>query len=168
MAILTQTLLGVFIGILALHARFDSLWYPHFGSDISTLKSKVTSLERSLGATFYKSMLNTPPQYLYALGVVAAFILLGQVGAVIQKSSQRVLNVLSLLLFLTASTIHVLAYRPLLKTFSPKYVRPDDEAKGLYSIAIWNAITLGLLVASAFITMGTEEEWDETPKKKKE
>jgi hypothetical protein len=50
MALLPQTLLGVLIGVLVLHGRYDALWYSHFGVDMSTLKSKVSTLQRSESA----------------------------------------------------------------------------------------------------------------------
>ncbi len=106
-------------------------------------------------------MLNPPARFYYFLATAAALVLLGQVGQAIQFPSKRVPNLFLALLTLVAGGIHVFKYLPLLKTFVPRYVRPDDEATALYLIAFWNAVTLGLLVLSTLVSIGMEEAAEE-------
>lgn len=113
-------------------------------------------------------MLNPPTQWTYLLTVSLFLLLLSQAGQVFQHAQKRVLNLFLFVLLSTASAIHVLGYRPLLKkTFSARYLRPDDEARGLYSLALYNAITLGLLILVALITVGVEEAAEEAVKASK-
>ena len=122
MAALPQILLGLFIGILTFHARFDSIWYPYFGNDISTLKSKVSSSQRGEATAFYKSILNPPPYYNYVMGVCAGLLVLSALGQVLQFPRKRVSNTINLLLLVSATAIRYLAYKPVAKIFKTRYV----------------------------------------------
>jgi hypothetical protein len=122
MAALPQILLGLFIGILTFYARFDSLWYPYFGNDISSLKSKVTSSQRGEATAFYKSTLNPPVYYNYIMGGCAGLLLLSAIGQVFQFPKKRVSNIINLLLLLAATAIRYLAYKPVTKIFKARYV----------------------------------------------
>lgn len=167
MAALPQILLGLFIGILTFHARFDSLWYSHFGNDISTLKSKVSSSQRSDATAFYKSILNPPQYFNYIVAVSAGLLVISALGQVFQHPRRRVSNTINLLLLVSATAIRYLAYKPIAKIFKTRYIKPDDEAKALYSIALWNTISLVLLICCALIHISAEEEEEIHIKEKK-
>ena len=167
MAALSQILLGLFIGILTFHARFDSLWYSYFGSDLNTLKSRVSTSQRAEATSFYKSILNSHPYFNYVMGISAGLLLLSALGQVFQYPRKRVANTINLLLLLSATAIRYLAYKPISKIFKARYIKPDEEAKALYSIALWNSISLALLICCALIHVSGEEEEDVGLKEKK-
>lgn len=166
MAALPQILLGLFIGILTFHARFDSLWYSHFGNDLSSLKSKVSSHHRSEATAFYKSILNPPPYFNYVMAVSAGLLLLSALGQVLQHPRKRVSNTINLILLISATAIRYLAYKPVSRVFKARYIKPDDEAKALYSIALWNTISLVLLICCALVHISADEEEDLIKEKK--
>ena len=157
MPALASTLQGLLIGVFFFLTRFDAVWYPHFGTDPSRLKSKVASSQRSEASSFYKSMVHPPPRFLYTLLGVGVLVLVSLIGQSLQSPKKRVVGILAALL--TASALGLVGWKQasLIKGLAPRYIRPDDEAQILYGLALWNAVTLACLLGSALLSIGLEE-----------
>ena len=101
------------------------------------------------------------------MGVSAFLLVLSALGQVFQNPKKRVGNTISLLLLVSTTAIRYLAYKPIAKVFKARYIKPDEEAKALYSISLWNTICLTLLICCVLIKLSVEEEEEELSKKKK-
>eukprot|EP00842_Homolaphlyctis_polyrhiza_P006133 jgi/Hompol1/6520/HPOL_005008-RA len=159
MPALLTVALGYFAGLYALQARYETVWWPYFGGDVSSLKSKVTAQLRTDAEAFYRQLRNAPPNFDYVAAVLAVLVLLSLIGGIVQFKSKRLYNLLSLTTFIAAAAIEVIYARPLLDTFKTKsYVKPEIQSTTLYHLALYHAISLALIVVTIFTQVFAEEQ----------
>lgn len=93
MTVLGNVLLGVFIGYFLCMARVDSVWWPHVGSTMDTLKAKVAFNARSNGQQFYKAIsdksIRLPINLDIFLSISLVLLLLSFVGGIVQYPAKR-------------------------------------------------------------------------------
>jgi hypothetical protein len=106
-------------------------------------------------------MRHPPAQFTYFLSVCVLLVLVATFGQAFQKPGKRVGHILIGLLVALGAGLYWLKSKPLLKTFAPRYVRPDDEARGLFNIAFWNTVSLVLFGLAALVSVGVEESDDD-------
>ncbi|KND04152.1 uncharacterized protein SPPG_01587 [Spizellomyces punctatus DAOM BR117] len=160
MGVLPNILLGFLGGQLFTRAVFDHVWWPHIGADLSTLKSKVSALQRQEAVTFYRNVANQPTNLLYVTIGISALILISTFGQTLVNKTHRVVNLLSFLSFATAVAAYVLKVHPIIQTLAGSVrQKADVEAKMLWEVAVWQA-AVGVLVVTCLLmqtSVGEEE-----------
>ncbi|TPX59781.1 hypothetical protein PhCBS80983_g02224 [Powellomyces hirtus] len=169
MPLLPNILLGVLGGQLMTRAVYDHIWWSHLGADPSTLKSKVTAMQRQESLSFYRHVAQQPSNFTYLTIVIVSLILISTLGQTIVNQRRRVMNLLSFLTFSGCVIVYAAFVLPIFQAIT-KHVsfraKADVEAKWLYDIAFYHGlIAVGWMVTLFLQSSVAEEEEQRTVKK---
>ncbi|KAJ3187103.1 hypothetical protein HDU85_007141 [Gaertneriomyces sp. JEL0708] len=175
MPVLPNILLGFLGGQLFQRALYDQVWYPYLTTEIGSLKSKVSALERQDAVTFYRSVANAPGNLQMIMMIAAATVLISTLGQTLLNPAKRTANLLSFISFSIATGLYALKVHPIIRDIgSAGVVRPkaDVEAAQLFHIALWQALTgmslvTALLLQVAVATDPEEAELQAAPPRSK-
>ncbi|KAK6097879.1 hypothetical protein MT418_001967 [Batrachochytrium dendrobatidis] len=168
MAILQNVLLGFLAGHFTLQARVESMWWSHFGSDLSALKSRVPSSVRFTAESFYRQLLEAPPNFDYALIAITVTVFLSLVGGIVKRPEKRFLSIVSFITFTAAAVIEIFYARPIMNSFRSKsYMKPEVQTMSLYQVSMLHAGVLALLAITALVQVSMVEADEEELEKAK-
>ncbi|KAI9105248.1 hypothetical protein DFS34DRAFT_1327 [Phlyctochytrium arcticum] len=161
MTVLTNILLGFLGGQLFTRSIYDNVWWAHIGADPSTLKSKVTAMQRQEAVSFYHNVAHQPSNMQYVTIAVAALILISTGGQTIVNKAQRVLNLMSFLTFAAAGAVYLIKVHPTIQQFAGvTRQKADTETRMLFELAIWQGAA-GILVGFCLLMQASLSEQEE-------
>ncbi|KAJ3011009.1 hypothetical protein HKX48_007074 [Thoreauomyces humboldtii] len=167
MPILINVLLGFLGGQLATRALYDHVFWAYISSDPSSLKSKVSAMQRQDALNFYRHVAQPPAQFNYALMGIAVLILGSCIARVVLEQRHRIANLLSFLSFGVGAGVYVGFVLPVFDAIvkhGHSRATANVESKWLLDIAMWQGAVGICVVATLLLQLSVAEaEEQEAP-----